>query len=271
MRIAPAFVFSTFAITCLVCPLFASNGVAAFVLDPEVLNVALKTVFLHTDKLYFDTVQFYPPIAGAEWLPQATNGVLWTIRLEILGYAFVALLMSISLLKPGRQAMTVVIVAVLAALSVVYLPNVKVMWISQLMFVLPSLCCGIFMNWLVRFHRPRGGIAFLSALGLVLAALYGVLPSVFCFLVAYPLVWLGSVSFSPFRWFSSETDLSYGIYLYGWPVTQVIRAAVGDGLSGYELTALALPATGLVAYLSWHLIEKPALAFKAAKAEIVPT
>jgi peptidoglycan/LPS O-acetylase OafA/YrhL len=230
-----------------------------------------SSVFLHTDKLYFDTVQFYPPSADAEWLPQNTNAVLWTIRLEILSYAFVALLMSISLLKPGRQAMTVVIVVVLAALSVAYLPNVKVKWISQLMFVLPSLCCGIFMNWLVRFHRPRADIAFISAVGLALAALYGVLPSVFCFLVAYPLIWMGSVSFSPFRWFSSETDLSYGIYLYGWPVTQLIRAAVGDGLSGYELTALALPATGLVAYLSWHLIEKPALAFKAAKAEIVPT
>jgi peptidoglycan/LPS O-acetylase OafA/YrhL len=30
------------------------------------------------------------------------------------------------------------------------------------------------------------------------------------------------------------------------------------------MTALALPATALVAYLSWHLIEKPALAFKSS-------
>lgn len=52
-------------------------------------------------------------------------------------------------------------------------------------------------------------------------------------------------------------------------MTQLIRAATGDGLSGYELTGLALRATWIVAYFSWHLIEKPALAFKAAKAEIV--
>jgi peptidoglycan/LPS O-acetylase OafA/YrhL len=47
-------------------------------------------------------------------------------------------------------------------------------------------------------------------------------------------------------------------------VTQLIRSAVGEGWSGYQMAAIALPATAVLGYLSWHLIEKPALSNKKA-------
>jgi peptidoglycan/LPS O-acetylase OafA/YrhL len=62
--------------------------------------------------------------------------------------------------------------------------------------------------------------------------------------------------------FYEGTDLSYGVYLYGWPITQVIRGFVGQNLTGYDMTALALPATVLAAWFSWRYIEKPALRLK---------
>ena len=58
--------------------------------------------------------------------------------------------------------------------------------------------------------------------------------------------------------------ISYGVYLYGWPVTQLIRSAVREGWSGYQMAAIALPATAVLGYLSWHLIERPALSYNKA-------
>jgi len=61
--------------------------------------------------------------------------------------------------------------------------------------------------------------------------------------------------------FTNRTDLSYGLYLYGWPVTQTIVWCL-PGISRWQLCALSLVITSCVAYFSWRLIEKPALGWK---------
>lgn len=59
--------------------------------------------------------------------------------------------------------------------------------------------------------------------------------------------------------FVARTDLSYGIYLYSYPVEQVIRALVGPVGGPALMTALALPVSAGLAYASWHLVERPCL------------
>jgi peptidoglycan/LPS O-acetylase OafA/YrhL len=58
-------------------------------------------------------------------------------------------------------------------------------------------------------------------------------------------------------------DLSYGLYIYGWPVEQTVLYLRPDA-SWLELFLLAYPATAAVAFLSWHLVEKRALRLKPA-------
>ena len=59
-----------------------------------------------------------------------------------------------------------------------------------------------------------------------------------------------------------SADLSYGVYLYGWPVQQALHA-LWPGPSGLALLAPALALTLPVAALSWYGVERPALALKA--------
>ena len=56
-------------------------------------------------------------------------------------------------------------------------------------------------------------------------------------------------------------DLSYGVYLYGWPVQQVFYALFPTAGAALVLWP-ALAATVAIALLSWHLVEKPALVLK---------
>ena len=76
-------------------------------------------------------------------------------------------------------------------------------------------------------------------------------------------------------------DISYGLYLYGWPDAQVVCALSGDTPSWWSIwlwsTAATVPVALLswhlvrlastvstvpIAWASWHFVEKPALALK---------
>jgi peptidoglycan/LPS O-acetylase OafA/YrhL len=57
-------------------------------------------------------------------------------------------------------------------------------------------------------------------------------------------------------------DLSYGVYLYGWPVQQMLDQFF-PAASPWLLLPPALALAMLLAALSWYLVEKPALAVKA--------
>lgn len=70
-------------------------------------------------------------------------------------------------------------------------------------------------------------------------------------------------------------DYSYGLYVYGYPVQQVLAQAGvhRQGLTAYLLLSLLL--AGALAWLSWHAIEQPALrwrhAFTAARGKLSPS
>ncbi|GEO99463.1 acyltransferase family protein [Methylobacterium haplocladii] len=57
-------------------------------------------------------------------------------------------------------------------------------------------------------------------------------------------------------------DLSYGVYLYGWPIQQVLHALWPQG-SGWVLLGPSIVLALCVAAVSWYAIEKPALGLKA--------
>lgn len=54
-------------------------------------------------------------------------------------------------------------------------------------------------------------------------------------------------------------DVSYGVYLYGWPIQKILVAAgVRDG---WSLFALALPISLVLGYASHRLVERPAVSW----------
>jgi len=73
--------------------------------------------------------------------------------------------------------------------------------------------------------------------------------------------------------FANETDLSYGIYLYAWPI-QITIAYLSRSITALTLSFLALVISAVFAYFSWTLIEKPALGLahrgRAARVSAAP-
>ena len=56
-------------------------------------------------------------------------------------------------------------------------------------------------------------------------------------------------------------DVSYGIYVYAFPVQQSV-AAIWPGIDPLVMFAIAFPVTYGLAFLSWRIVERPALALK---------
>lgn len=59
--------------------------------------------------------------------------------------------------------------------------------------------------------------------------------------------------------FGQRVDLSYGVYLYGWPVAQALLYFTHQKLSPVPLFTFTIAVTLVVAYGSWRLIERPSL------------
>ncbi len=62
--------------------------------------------------------------------------------------------------------------------------------------------------------------------------------------------------------FAKHGDLSYGIYLYGWPVQQLIMLYFGSYLNSKLLFVVVTPVVVIFAIMSWKLVESPMLKLK---------
>ena len=69
----------------------------------------------------------------------------------------------------------------------------------------------------------------------------------------------------PISRFTNKTDLSYGIYLYAWPVQSTIAFFADRTINPWALSAVTLALASAAAWVSWTFIEKPALALAHRK------
>jgi hypothetical protein len=117
--------------------------------------------------------------------------------------------------------------------------------------------------WLWRDKIPlSGGLAFGCVVGLLIASRFSpwfaILFPIFC---GYCIIWFGYGPKLKFLDWTNQTDLSYGTYLYAFPVQQIV--AMHESLRHPWINFLISgPVAILLAWFSWHLVEKRFLAIK---------
>jgi peptidoglycan/LPS O-acetylase OafA/YrhL len=75
--------------------------------------------------------------------------------------------------------------------------------------------------------------------------------------IAYIVLWLGTSL--PFRRFGVRHDLSYGLYLYAWPVMQVMSVTAFVHWTAIPFTIVCIAISCALARLSWTFVEHPAM------------
>jgi peptidoglycan/LPS O-acetylase OafA/YrhL len=84
------------------------------------------------------------------------------------------------------------------------------------------------------------------------------------FLGGYLLIYFAFSAIPLLSRFQTAPDISYGIYLYGWPVQMLLIWYIG-GITPIGVFFLAMAICFLLGLVSWYSIEKPFLKLKKLK------
>lgn len=205
-----------------------------------------------------------PGVFETNPLPNTVNQNLWTLKPEFYCYILMALMIFFGIVRNRLLFAALVAVLTLAATIAAYQFGFGVTpgnyhW-TVVVFYFFAGC--IYFQW--RDHLKMHWLLFLGSLGASLVLMSG--DRELAFLVTpfltYCVVYIGLL---PLKLPEAirKLDVSYGIYLYGFPIQQALIAKLdvlhGDGL------LLFLVSTPLVigfALLSWLFIEKPFLRVK---------
>lgn len=210
-------------------------------------------------------------------LPGPWNGSLWSLYYEFLCYLIVAALAATRLLR-HRWAVAVLAAGVWALeIAITSVPSLNAQVndfrnsSAFLMLALVPIFLAGSLLYLYRDEIRDSGVAALVCLGVFLISF--VVPlgnhvpaytltsaNLFAPVLIYPLLWLGI--HLPLQRVGARNDYSYGVYIYAWPVSQLL-ALWGVYKWGYLVYALLIVLlTSPFAVASWWLIEKHALRLK---------
>jgi peptidoglycan/LPS O-acetylase OafA/YrhL len=257
-RIVPGFLAAT-AIGVLVIAPISTNSVRQFFSTQN--WIALITQTLALKQVAVIGAFAHNPV-------QLVHGTLWTIKYEFDCYLAVALLGLVGLLGSWRVATFtgVAIALILAALFRDQLPVIDFGWRALLVSspdrwpdLFPFFFCGAAF-YVFRKNIPKtAGLFWLAIIALLLSVLFGHFYLACLLCGTYAILFFSLSTESNVRVWRRRVDLSYGVYLYGWPIQQLLLFFFFDWLSPVFLFPAAMVLTCSAAWASWRFVEAPCL------------
>jgi peptidoglycan/LPS O-acetylase OafA/YrhL len=196
-----------------------------------------------------------------------TNGSLWSIAYEFRCYLILIVLGSAGLLRDKRVVglLTFGLLLWLIVIGVDHSPGTNFLLGSLDVDIrtLALFCTGsafyLFRDW-IKFSQTKVLVCIATLLTLLprpdlatpALAVFG----------GYAIFWFALHGpTSVFSRAANKVDLSYGVYLYAWPIGELL-VWYFKGMSPWAVFGCTTLIAYAVAYLSWTLLENPALGLK---------
>ncbi len=254
LRIAPGLIAATLVVALLLGGALTRLDLAAYLGDPRLWRFITGTL------TSFKSAAALPGVFEGNPLT-FPMGTVWTLKYETLCYGGVLLLGLAGLLLRRELGLAALVVLTLAVVArEVVAPDGAKGVETALRLPLIFLAGGV--AWLWR-DKVRLSLPWL-ALGLLAVALLSPTPAYKAALYLVTVQGMLVLALAPIltkRRSEPPADLSYGVYLYGWPVQQALVVLL-PGAGALALLWPALALTLLVAAASWYGVEKPALGLK---------
>lgn len=262
LRIFPG-LFVMLVLTVLTLGAFSTLPFSHYIIDDQTLRYllgCLSIVFVNYE---------LPGVFSTNPL-NSVNGSLWTLRYEVFCYISVVMLGLAGFLKLRHTRRNLLVVGILAnALVLVWFDTRGLHQAGgklAMIYELARLAMCFLLGGIYREFEKKRPLKFFILVGLLAWMIATVRTPLFVpianIATAYAAMWFAFVpGGSWIAWTRSAPDYSYGIYIYAFPVQQALISAQ-PGISPLSTFVLGFGITIALAALSWHLVEKPSLAYK---------
>lgn len=256
--------------------------VAMFIVGPIVTQKSLYDYFHHPllwsylRNIFLFKIQWeLPGVFNNNVYSNIVNGSLWTLIYEFIFYISLIVMAKLKFFKnKGTLLIIFAILFVIRILVYIYpLDNKFIFFLVHtdlnLLFLIEF---GLFfLSGIILYQYKEkvtlNNFMFIAVCALWIISMYSeyllfssliFLPYIVFFLSTHPrLLFLNN--------YMKFGDYSYGLYIYAFPVQQLIYYSMGEKLNVYAMMLLSIVCTIPLAVFSWHLIEEPALKLKHLK------
>ena len=250
LRIFPGLILALILSAFLLAPLVTTLPLADYLhrLTPYryVFSNTLLSVHVHE----LPGVMFVDNPVGLE-----INGSLWTLRYEFLMYLMV---MGLGVLR----LLNLPVCLALLALGMGCIHFDALGFLGGWGWLLGFFAAGMVLYKLRATRIFSGWVALLALAGLIASVPLRQFILLFPLFGCYLALWLALNPHLPVLRAARFGDLSYGLYIYGWPSEAAVIWALGGHATWWQVFLLATPLAALLAFISWHLVEQPALRLK---------
>ncbi|HKT18722.1 MAG TPA: acyltransferase [Stellaceae bacterium] len=249
--------------------LLACLLLSAFIMGPLLTDLPLGAYF-RSSAVYSYVASNFAMILPTNTLPgvaftgygagSVVDGPLWTLPSEVAMYLMVCVLGTL-----GALRLRVILPLLLVGLCGLWFDTASSEYfIGSALWLLPFFAAGMALYRLRDRPILHGAAALAALAALAVSAWLHAFILLFPIFGSYLVIYLAFARWLPVLRAARFGDLSYGLYIYGWPIEQWLTRLQGGTLAWSTLFALALPLSALAALLSWHMVESRALRLKPA-------
>jgi peptidoglycan/LPS O-acetylase OafA/YrhL len=271
------------------------------VVGPLFTTLSPKDYFRNSDTLHFmRNAVLYPNhyYLGGVFEPYwdargDVNGSLWTLPIEFIMYLAIAAIGMIGVLRHKRAMLVLTFWSVVVWIAIegsgltskppfdkyrVWMedaPRLASLFLSGTLLLLFADRVVLKWQWMavallilaLSWNVPFQALAHLTGLQRMPTAKLDRIHAVYtytltCVALPYIVMYLAFLPTPRLQRAAKHGDFSYGIYLYAYPVQQMLMRKWGEHLNFIVFILLSCIGTMILAYLSWHCIERPFLRLK---------
>lgn len=266
LRIYPGLLVAVLFTILVIGPLLTTLPIGAYFADGEAWRYLYTLDLMHLD-------QHLPGVVFNYGYSVSVNTPLWTLPVEVRMYVFLMILGAAGALRTRFFLVATFLLGIMGA----YHPNGKVYALAVYWGIAsfigsvlgqtnnyPLFFLGGALLYMFRdVLKPNRWLA-LALFAIWVAGNYTHHLEAFSLVcMPYFVVTAGLASTRVLRDVIRVGDLSYGLYIYAFPIQHVWMKWTGLNARGHGLLALLVVSTaGPIAFLSWHFVEKRALRLK---------
>lgn len=239
-----------------------------FIMGPLVTTYSVKDYFLSAETWnYLTGIWPYPlkwnlpGVFETNAYSSSVNGSIWTIPYQLIMYMVLGLMGICGLLRKknfvfGCFMMTIFVNlcqnTLFADVNDYFLTLPIKDWCYLSIYFMAGVAANAFADQII-LSRVNAVIALIVLAFAWYGGEYIISTSI---LGTYLLLYLGYSDKLKLKFLKPVSSLSYGIYVFAWPIQQLLVWLWGGRMNAYLNTILAIPISIIFAWISWVLVEK---------------